>query len=131
MSLNWSSHKCNPPLPANDDENAFRTSLVFLSLGLDLGSVTEDNVDEWLWRIWHQHTAGLEYMEIPDSMTPQEVRARIARWVGLSMNVASKPRKEYLKRVLEVLVIRTNLDLDYRSETADKTSDNSDEGQPA
>lgn len=95
---------------------------------MDLGDVTEENVDEWLWRLWHQHIAGLGYLAIPESMTPQELRASIARWVGFSMNVVSKPRKEYLERVSEVLVLRTNDDLEYRSNKAEQAGNNRTEG---
>lgn len=119
MSLRWNTEKCRPPQANGDEEAIFRTSLIYLTLGLDLGSVTEDNVDEWLWRIWHQKTAGLEYFDVPEGMTPQVLRAMIARWVGLYTNVPSKPRKEYLRRASQVLADRTSEELADAIEAAE------------
>lgn len=132
MSLDWNTENCNPPRPVDDDESSFRTSLVYLTLGMDLGSVTEENVDEWVWRIWHQKTAGLDYLYMPPGTTPQSIRAQIARWVGLYTNVETKTREEYLERVKEVLVIRTNEDLEsFATGQATATDDKPGEDQPA
>jgi hypothetical protein len=89
-------------------------------MALDLGSITEKNVDEWVFRLIHQKRLGLNYMYIDDEVKPAEVEGWVRRWIGLYTNVSSKPRKQWLKRCCEILEKRTVEDLQYyKQQTAE------------
>jgi len=63
--------------------------------------------------MWHAHKIGLGYFHIMEGTTPHQLETWVRRWVGLVCNVVSKPRKEWLKRVSEVMSTRTTEDLQY------------------
>lgn len=113
MSLDWDTTKCDPPHPVDQDDARMREALIWTTVGVDLGSITEKNVDEWVWRLWHGHKIGLGYFHIREGTTPYQLETWVRRWVGLVCNVVSKPRKEWLKRVSEVMSTRTTEDLQY------------------
>jgi len=95
MSLNWDCNKCANPLPANEVEASERECLIWGSIALDMGEVTEANVNEWYFRF--------KFMEkIGRSITSQPMRMDvIKRWVGLRMNVVTLTRKKWMKRVID------------------------------
>jgi hypothetical protein len=122
MSLDWSSTKCAEPLPQTEDETHTRHALVWASVGLDLGSITEKNVDEWVFRLWHQHRVQLDFIHLGDKPDPKEVEGWVRRWIGLSTNVPTLTRKTWLKRISEILEKDTVSSLQYykhRKEVAD------------
>jgi hypothetical protein len=112
MSLDWDSTKCSPPLPQTDDEKHDRNTLVWGALGIDLSSITSKNVEEWVFRLFHQKAIGLDYISIGE-MRPSEVRAMVKRWIGLRTNVPTLTRKQWLakssglmeKRTMEVVAV--------------------------
>lgn len=103
MSLDWDCENCERPLPDNDEESALRTGLIWASLGLDLGSITEKNVDEWVFRLIHQKRVGLEYIYIDDDISPVQVEGWVRRWIGMRTNVITKTRKQWLSAVSALL----------------------------
>jgi hypothetical protein len=105
MSLDWSSDRCDPPQPKDTVERHARELLVWSSVAIDLGEITKKNVDEWVWRLWYQRKT-TEAIDIPDEMTPAEVRKVVERWVGLGTNVTTLTRKQWLKKVTEIMVKR-------------------------
>ena len=120
MSLDWDATDCAEPLPKNDEERQIRTALIWATMALDLGSITEKNVDEWVFRLMHQKRLGLNYTYIDDEVKPAEVEGWVRRWIGLVTNVSSKPRKQWLKRCCEILEKRTVEDLQYyKQQTAE------------
>jgi len=120
MSLDWDTNKCAEPLPQTDEEKGIRHALIWATMALDLGSITEKNVDEWVFRLIHQKRLGLNYMYIDDEVKPAEVEGWVRRWIGLYTNVSSKPRKQWLKRCCEILEKRTVEDLQYyKQQTAE------------
>jgi hypothetical protein len=104
MSLDWSTENCAEPLPQTDDEKSIRNGLVWATLGLDLGSIAADNVDEWLFRIWYAHKVGLEFLWLGEKPDPKEIRGWVERWVGMYTNVITRPRKEWLAKMEKILV---------------------------
>jgi hypothetical protein len=104
MSLDWSTTACAEPLPQNDDDKSIRTALIWAALGLDLGSIAADNVDEWLFRLWYQHRCNLDFIWLGDEPDPKEVEGWVRRWIGLSTNVITLPRQKWLARVQKILV---------------------------
>ena len=113
MSLDWNTEKCAKPLPDTDDEAKMRTSLIWATTVLDLGSITEDNVDEWVFRLFHQKHINIGIFHLADDVTPREVEGWVRRWIGLSCNVRSLPRKQWLKRWCEIMEKRTVQHLQY------------------
>lgn len=103
MSLDWNCDKCERPLPDNSEESALRTTLIWASLGLDLGSITEKNVDEWVFRLFYQKRLGLDFFYIDDDATPAEVEGWVRRWIGMYINVVTRPRKKWLADVSSLL----------------------------
>jgi hypothetical protein len=95
MSLNWDSNKCVNPLPANETEASERECLIWGSIALDLGSVTEENVDEWYFRFKFCEQIGRAVTTHPMR------RDVIKRWVGLSMNVVTLTRKKWMKKIMD------------------------------
>lgn len=100
MSLDWSTNKCDPPLPKDSDDAALRTTLTWGAMAVDLGSITEKNVDEWLFRLYFQEQVGLDYISLGE-MTMQDVREGLLRWKGLSTNVQTLTRKQWLAKVVK------------------------------
>lgn len=113
MSLDWDTDACDPPLPATTDEADIRRGLIWATMAIDLGSITEKNADEWVFRLFHQKRLGLDCIHFDDAVHPSEVEGWVRRWIGLVTNVASKPRKQWLKRCCEILEKRTVEQLQY------------------
>lgn len=95
MSLNWDSTKCANPVPANETEAGERECLIWGSIGLDLGEITQENVNEWFFRFKFLEKINRGFTTQPMTMDV------IQRWVGLRMNVISQTRKKWIKRVME------------------------------
>lgn len=125
MSLDWNLGKiknwkklCHIPLlhedgsPKRDDDgdalvriNVVTEALIHVTMSLDLGRITEENLDEWLWRLAYREAIGHgEFLVMPTgkkgafkerNFTREEVEAHI----GLSTNVSTLSRKEWLAKV--------------------------------
>lgn len=95
MSLNWDANRCANPTPADSNEAGGRECLIWGSIALDMGDISDKNVDEWFFRFKFLESVGRSITNQP--MT----RSVIERWVGLRMNVITLPRKKWMKRVME------------------------------
>lgn len=95
MSLNWDANRCANPIPADANEAGGRECLIWGSIAVDVGEITDKNVDEWLFRFKFLESVGRSITNQP--MT----RSIIERWIGLRMNVITQPRKKWMKRVME------------------------------
>lgn len=113
MSLDWDCEDCANPLPADKEESGIRHALIWASLGLNLGSIKEDNVDEWVFRLFHQKRLGLDLIYLDKDVTPQEVEGWVRRWVGMFTNATTKTRKKWLSEMSEILEKRTVEELQY------------------
>jgi hypothetical protein len=78
-----------------------RDMLVWSALAVDLGEITKKNVDEWVWRLFYQAKT-TEAMNL-GTQTPAELRKSVERWVGLSTNILTLTRKQWLTKVTEML----------------------------
>ncbi len=97
MSLDWSTNKCKlGELPENDDETTDRERLIWSSIAVDLGTITEANQQEWFVRQAVLDRLGLAMF--PDVPKAEWVRA-ITRWEGLSTNVVNLSRTKWLNKV--------------------------------
>ena len=96
LILDWSTQACVPPLPGDYEEFACRCILVAATLELGLGDLTEENLGEWMFRIYHPAHLALE-SPVPDpGMPPEEMENGLRRWVGLRTNQPTLPREEWL-----------------------------------
>lgn len=102
MSLDWSTQQCDPPLPKNSDDSALRNTLTWGSMAVDLGSITDKNVDEWLFRLYFQEEIGMDYISLGE-MTMEDVLAGLIRWKGLSTNVQTLTRKQWIAKQMKIM----------------------------
>ncbi len=102
MALHWNMtkvHDCEK-LHESDMEWAITESVIWSTIVVDLGSITEDNLDEWEWRlaVWQNlhgafmRSGGEEYYI---------VRKHIERRVGLSVNVVDIKRSNFIKKLFK------------------------------
>jgi len=113
MSLDWDCKKCANPNPVDKEEAGIRTALIWATMGLNLSRISDDNVDEWVFRIFHAKRMGLGFLHLDDEVTPQDVEGWVRRWIGMYTNVITKPRKKWLKEMSEILEKRTVEELQY------------------
>jgi hypothetical protein len=71
-------------------------------MSVDLGSITEKNLEEWVFRLWFQRDT-LRHVVIDDEVTPEVIRGWLRRWIGLSTNVLNLSRQKWLARVTKIL----------------------------
>lgn len=113
MSLDWNTTRCNPPLPKDDDDKNMRTTMIWGSMAVDLGSITAKNVEEWMFRLKFQEAIGLDYLSLGDmSDKPDILRAGLTRWIGLSTNVPTMTRKKWVAKVVNLMEKRVTKNLD-------------------
>lgn len=108
MSLDWNVSKC-PGYTANDGKPSeeflnWRDLMIYGTMRVDLGSVTEQNIDDWLVRVEvcrrFREAFGTRNGEKGiEDMWPD--RRILEMFVGLRTNVISIPRKKWLKRVID------------------------------
>lgn len=103
MSLNWDSTKCNPAEPVDDNDFNSRECMIWGSVAVDIGEITEKNIDEWVFRLRFLDRLGRGITNTP---VPESV---VRRWIGLKMNVVTEPRKKWMKKRLD----RLERDVEY------------------
>jgi hypothetical protein len=91
------------PYPATDGEGVkwhpVTNSLIWSSMTLQLGSITEGNVKEWAFRLRMLQLVGGDLPEFSDGdykvwITEQDIRNHI----GMRTNVTTKTREQWLKQ---------------------------------
>jgi hypothetical protein len=104
--VHWGSEDCVPPLPTDDVDAAWRWHLIDCAPAVGLSSVTEDNADEWYWRIKYLMRSepgrtGPGRMAWPDAsgkVTQRHITlAILRRWVGLWTNWSKYTRAKWVK----------------------------------
>lgn len=107
MSLDWDCADCENPIAANDEEAGIRKALVFESMAVGLGRISEENEDEWMFRVML-----LQRIDMSTIMFSAETRGEkqaellkaLRRWRGLVTNASHKPkRKEWLEQTMRFL----------------------------
>lgn len=69
--------------------------LVFTALMVDLSEIAEKNLSEWRFRLAVLKRTGMEAGPISDEV--------LQKHVGLRVNVAERPRKQWIRRIAEIL----------------------------
>lgn len=107
--VHWGSESSNPPTPMTEEDGYFRSMLIDLSGLVGLSKVTEENIEEWLWRVEFLRHAladrnigqlkfgGKDLRRIP--LDPSVLR----RWVGLWTNWSSITRPAFVRQHMESL----------------------------
>lgn len=107
MSLDWDCEDCENPTAANDEEAGWRKALVFESMAVGLGRISEENEDEWMFRVML-----LQLIDMSTIMFAAETRGEkqaellkaLRRWRGLVTNASHKPkRKEWMEQTMRLL----------------------------
>jgi len=105
MALRWSTEKCNPPLPEGDDETSVRETLIWGTMAIDMGEITEKN--------WTEFYARIHAIELIGGALQQEVQTKgkgepkpvliepkdVKRWIGLIANVVTKTRRQFMSKI--------------------------------
>jgi len=135
MSLDWNIEKvkdykkaCWEPDPNDPGEERLAGTthcIIWATMAVHLGSITEKNVDEWMRRIgvlkklnrelgWKLNTETSEREEYWPS------REEITAHIGLRTNMSNKPFKSWTKMLMDNIV--RDVDWELRNEREKETS---------
>jgi hypothetical protein len=107
MSLDWDCEDCEEPMAANEIEAGIRKALVFESVAVGLGSITEENEDEWMFRsmlLQRIDMSTITFAKPTWGERVQELRKALRRWRGMTTNASHKPkRKEWMQQTMTLL----------------------------
>ena len=115
MSLTWSitAVKDFGQLHQTHEDGSYELGptterLIFLTMQVDLGEITEKNLDEWIFRLALMKKVG---------WTPRTeiVRADLERHVGLKTNVHSTTRAQFRTKVIKNLELEVQGELRVKS----------------
>jgi hypothetical protein len=107
MSLDWGCEECEDPFAANEAEAGIRKALVFESVAVCLGRISEENEDEWMFRIMLLQRIDMSTIMFAKPTwgeKVQELRKALRRWRGMTTNASHKPkRKEWMQQTMVLL----------------------------
>lgn len=105
MSLNWDMTRVKDVEKLNENEEARTVSdiLIWGCLTLDMGDITEKNIDEWLFRMTAFERCTGHALGIKNGKPWNPEREELVKRIGLTTNVCTKTHKQFLKRCLERL----------------------------
>jgi hypothetical protein len=103
MSLNWSISKCRDWEELNSDENWSMTeSVIWMTMSVDLCGITEDNVDEFIWRTAVTQELNGSFLVAGGGgrvyVGPDDIRRRI----GLGVNVSDMSRTDWIRKQFRI-----------------------------
>jgi hypothetical protein len=101
MPLTWDMHSVKDVenLHSDDHEWAISESLIWASIGVDLGSITEDNVDDWVFRLALIQKIDGAYMRL-NGKPLFLVREHVERRIGLRVNVVNMTKTKWINKLL-------------------------------
>lgn len=107
MALNWDMTKVYEPETLHESryEWAISEAIIFASMGVDLGSITEENLDEWTYRITLYQKLNGALLRI-DGNPFYITRDHLERRIGLKVNVANMTRTKWRNKMLDDSHIR-------------------------
>jgi hypothetical protein len=144
MSLDFDFTKCVKPTDrfwvpdtspgAGKDRKVLRGVthvIVWQTMLVDLGSITEKNIDEWMFRtrLASRFTGDLPINEFrgKNHLHRNITREELMDHIGLRTNVVSKSRAIWLKRMLQLAIREVERDV-AKETTRQKTDDWNDAG---
>ena len=114
MALHWSIARVRDwqQLVEDDEQRKITEAVIWAALVYDLSSVTEKNVEEWLFRQeFARHIDDFYPITRPRSQDHKRdlfTRAALARRIGLSTNVTNTSRVAFQKKLIEKIVSDVN-----------------------
>lgn len=108
MSLDWNITKCkiNNTKDITDDEWNVLQSVIFTSMYVDMGSITESNWEDFYARTYAwERTAGSALCrfegdkKIPVYLTPEDIH----KWIGLSTNVITTTEAKFKSKIADIM----------------------------
>jgi len=99
MAIAWNTEQCVPPKALGEDDRRLRDALVYVGVGINAGSLTEETIREWFVRIrLMEARCRVEPDHWFDGTSTAEV---LRRWVGLKLNTVAVGRQEWWMRFLK------------------------------
>ena len=106
MSLDFDCNDCERPTCADEEEAAIRKCLVFESVCVGLGSITEDNEQEWMFRSMLLQRVDLSSILYGTDDWDEKAKflwKALRRWRGMVTNVSPETREEWLKKTVPLM----------------------------
>lgn len=126
MSLDWDVKKC-PGFNEGNPTKEFldwRDLIVYGTMRVGLGALTEQNIDEWEFRVEVCKAFGEEFGSRPkegggfERLYPD--RQVLQEFVGLRTNATNHKRKDWLAAVISAIAQSAERNIRYRKEQAAK-----------
>ena len=121
MSLDWSIAECeNWEELKSDEEWPITEAIVFATMIVDLGRITEKNVDEFFTRlVMAESVCGKQLYMWDDEKRYKKsllTYSAVRRRIGLNTNVSDKSRAQFDKRMAATLRDISSRQLSYQKE---------------
>ena len=122
MSLDWNISECEnwEELTTEEEEWPITHALIWATLRVDLGGITEKNVDEFFTRLEMVEAAcGPLVYKWDDEKKYKEsllTYSAVRRRIGLNTNVTNKTQAQFDKRMAAILRDNASRQLDYQKE---------------
>ena len=122
--VHWGSVCCDPPVPKGHQDELWRRCLIEGSLVVGLSKLTDDNIEEWLFRIRLVQRLlhpGLFKLPVSTKRNSKQMLKEhditfqiLRRWSGLWTDTRNMTREEWVNAVIHKVV--QQLDGGVRSE---------------
>jgi hypothetical protein len=125
MSLNWNVTKCNQTAcwTKDKDGDEFMSTmcegLIWTTMLVEMGEITEPKLEEFVWRMNFANKHGAGILQKDKKETPY-TEEDLKPFIGLSTNVLTKTRKQWLKYMIERMEREHNASERNRREEAAK-----------
>lgn len=106
MALNWNIKNCDQSACWDKDTGCMTPlceGLIWTTMVVDMGSITEDKLEEFVWRLNFMIRIGKSVVRKDREDTPYTLE-EIRPFIGMSTNVATNTRKQFVKRTMDFLV---------------------------
>ena len=122
MSLNWNIGNCKYDLESKT-QHANAERLIWETLAVDLGSITEQNLDEWVFRM-----AVLKILRnrTNDSFGPVTIEF-LRPYVGLLTNVSNTSRAKFMNKCKDMLQREALDSIRYQEEDEEQETKEGDD----
>lgn len=101
MSLRWEFTDKEAYAKLTDEDKALNDCFVWGSLFLDIRDITADNANEWVWRWTFGTKLNGAYYRNADGTPFIPTLEDVLKRVGLSTNVPTKTRKQFIAKVVK------------------------------
>jgi hypothetical protein len=106
MAVHWSIQRVKDwkEITTDADQRGITDAIAWAPLVYDLGSVTEKNVDEWLFRQEFGHRVDGFYPLYRGAERCLLTRSEIERRIGLTTNVTTTSRAAFQRKLIDKVV---------------------------